>query len=225
MRLIDQLNRGREQNADEGGIRITDRRRRYLNDNEPQNADSEVTAPNLKPRYVEELENRTRAAEQLANDVQLRFEQLKNTLQKETDETRQRLNRAADERAERSKAEFIASLLPVLDNLERAIDAADSGGSMEQVATGVRQTAESFRNALSAAGAEPLVALGEPFNPELHEAVETVAVDPELDGKVVKVYTSGYRMADRLLRPARVAVGRATEIAERPDNKAQGAGE
>ena len=204
----------REQPADEGEIRITDRRRRYFSDNEDGVSDRDSQAPNLKPSYVEELEARTRAAEQLALDVQSRFEQFKNKLQQETDETRQRLNRAADERTERSKAEFITSLLPTLDNLERAIDAADAGGSMEQLSTGVKQTAESFKSALSAAGVEPLVAEGEAFDPELHEAVETVPVEPEFDGKVMSVYTRGYRKGDRLLRPARVAVGHAPEKAK-----------
>src|SRR5580765_4724974 len=116
----------REPRADEGEIRITDHRRRYFNDNEAESADREAGTPNLKPSYVEELEKRTRAAEQLAHDVQARFEQLKSKLQQETDETRQRLNRAADERTERSKVEFIANLLPTLDNLERAIEAAEA---------------------------------------------------------------------------------------------------
>jgi molecular chaperone GrpE len=212
MKLRDRHNR--EQPADEGEIRITDRRRRYLNDNEDAVSDRDSQAPNLKPSYVEELEARTRAAEQIALDVQARFEQFKNKLQQETDETRQRLNRAADERTERSKAEFIASLLPTLDNLERAIDAADAGGSMEQLSAGVKQTAENFEAALSAAGVEPLAAQGEPFDPELHEAVETVPVEPEFDGKVMSVYTKGYRKGDRLLRPARVAVGHALEKAK-----------
>lgn len=205
----------REPRTDEGEIRITDRRRRYSNDNEAETADSEaVGTPNLKPSYVEELEKRTRAAEQLAHDVQARFEQLKNKLQQETDETRQRLNRAADDRTERSKAEFIANLLPTLDNLERAIEAAESGGSMEQLVAGVKQTAESFKTALSAAGVEPLVAQGEMFDPELHEAVETIPAEAEFDGRVLNEYTRGYRMGDRLLRPARVAVGRAPEKAQ-----------
>lgn len=199
----------REQRGDEGEIRVTDRRRQYLNDNEADDSDRDAATPNLKPSYVEELEKRMQAAEQLALDVQARFEQFKNKLQQETDETRQRLNRAADERTERSKAEFIASLLPALDNLERAIDAADAGGSMEQLTAGVKQTAESFRAALNAAGVEPLVAQGENFDPELHEAVETVQAEPEFDGKVMKDYTKGYRIGERLLRPARVAVGRA----------------
>ena len=216
MKLIDQLNRGREQHADEGEIRVTDRRRRYVNDDEADTSDPDAGAPNLKPSFVEELEKRTRAAEQQALDVQARFEQFKSKLQIETDETRQRLNRAADERTERSKAEFIANLLPPLDNLERAIDAAEAGGSMERLVTGVKQTAESFKSALSAAGVEPLVAQGELFDPELHEAVETIPAEAEFDGKVMNVYTKGYRIGDRLLRPARVAVGR-------PPAKAQSA--
>jgi molecular chaperone GrpE len=210
--------RGWERNRDEDEIRITDRRRRYLDDSEPAATDSEAQTPNLKPSYVEELEKRTKAAEQKTLDIQSRFEELKRKLQQETDETRQRLNRAADERTERSKAEFIASMLPVLDNLERAIEASDNESSTDQLVAGVKKTAESFANALSAAGVEPLVALGELFDPELHEAVETVPAETESDGKVVGVYTRGYRLGDRLLRPARVAVGRATE-------KAQGANE
>lgn len=208
--------RDREQREqpDEGEIRITDRRRRYLNDNETDTVAGDSGGPNLKPSYVEELERRMRAAEQQALDVQARFEQFKGKLQQETDEIRQRLNRAADERAERSKAEFIASLLPTLDNLERAIDAAEAGGSMEQLVTGVKQTAESFKSALSAAGVEPLVGQGELFDPEIHEAVETVPTEAEFEGKVMNEYTKGYRIGDRLLRPARVAVGRAPAKAQ-----------
>lgn len=202
-----------EPHANEGEIRITDRRRRYLNDDEAGVSDRDSQTPSLKPSYVEELETRTRAAEQLALDVQDRFEKFKNRLQQETDETRQRLNRAADERTERSKAEFISSLLPTLDNLERAIDAAEAGGSMEQLIAGVKQTAESFKTALTTAGVEPVVAQGQLFDPELHEAVETVPVEPEFDGKVMNEYTRGYRIGERLLRPARVVVGRAPEKA------------
>lgn len=208
-----QRDREHREQADEGEIRITDRRRRYLNNDEAGVSDRDSQAPSLKPSYVEELEARTQAAEQLALDVQNRFEKLKNRLQQETDETRQRLNRAADERTERSKAEFISRLLPALDNLERAIDAAEAGGSMEQLITGVKQTAESFKTALNAAGVEPVVSQGELFDPELHEAVEITPAQAEFDGRVVNEYTRGYRIGDRLLRPARVAVGRAAEKA------------
>ena len=196
-------------------IRVTDRRRILLNDDEETGSDSVVESPSLKPRYVEELELRTKAAEQKTQEVQARFEQLRKQLQSETDETRQRLNRAADERAQREKADFIAGLLPVLDNLQRATDAAETGSPTEVIAEGIRRTASSFENALAAAGVEPIEAVNETFNPELHEAVETTEVEPEDEGKVIAQYTRGYKIGDRLLRPARVKVGRYSERANK----------
>jgi molecular chaperone GrpE len=199
-------------------IRVTDRRRFNL-DNEPgDEAPGEGVsdeAPRLKPSYVEQLEGRTMEAERKVADVQARFEQLRTQLQRETDETRQRLNRAADDRARREKAEFITSLLPVADNLQRAIDAAEQGGSFESLVNGVRGTLSNFESALSAAGMEPIASVGEQFDPELHEAVDTVEVEPESDGIVTAEYSRGYKMGDRLLRPARVQVGRAQGEAKR----------
>lgn len=185
-------------------IRVTDRRRISLDENDASRV--EEVEPNLKPSYVEELEARTRAAELKVQDVQSRFEQLRNQLQTETDATRQRLNKAADERAAQEKANFIAALLPVLDNLARANEAAALGASVDDVAEGVRQTAASFESALQAAGVEVIDAVGEQFDPELHEAVDTIESDE--DGTVTAQYARGYRIGNRLLRPARVQVGR-----------------
>ena len=56
---------------------------------------------------------------------------------------------------------------------------------------------------------EAIQSVGEEFNPELHEAVDTEETDSEMDGKVIEEYSRGFRMGDRLLRPARVKVGRA----------------
>jgi molecular chaperone GrpE len=209
---------GRDQRGrrdDDPEIRVTDRRRIQLDDAESADRKAEVESPNLKPSYVEELEARTNAAEQKVLEVQSRFDQLRKQLQSETDATRQRLNRAADERAHREKADFIAGLLPVLDNLQRATEAAETGGSSEVIAEGIRRTATSFENALAAAGVEPIDAVDETFDPELHEAVETVEVAPEDEGKVVAQHTRGYRIGDRLLRPARVKVGRYSEKANK----------
>jgi molecular chaperone GrpE len=189
-------------------IRVTDRRRIYLDDEGAPAPSAAADVPNLKPSYVEELEARTKAAEAKSQEVQQRFEQVRADLQRETDATRQRLNRTADERAEREKAKFIESLLPVLDNLQRAREAADTTHSLEDISEGVRRTADSFEKALRSAGVEPIEAVGEEFNPELHDAVETTDAGPEQDGKVITEYTRGYRIGDRLLRPARVKVGR-----------------
>src|SRR5437867_4142077 len=156
-------------------IRVTDRRRIHLDGNGKEA--SQVTEPSLKPSYVEELEARAKAAEQKLFEVQTRFDQLRAQLQRETDETRQRLNRAADERTQRDRAAFITALLPVMDNLQRAIEAAEGGSSLEAIVDGVKGTANSFEAALTTAGVEPIVSVGEPFNPEMHEAVDTTAVE------------------------------------------------
>lgn len=197
-------------------LRVTDRRRIHLDEDATEQVNAEVEeAPNLKPTYVEELEARTRAAERQVQEVQSRFDQLRQQLQRETDETRVRLNRTADERAQAGKASFIASLLPVMDDLERAIDAAVKEGSSEALLQGLRSIANSFQNALTSAGVEPIAAIGEAFNPELHEAVDTEETDPEMDGIVVDEYSRGYLIGDRLLRPSRVKVGRAPSPASR----------
>ena len=190
-------------------LRVTDRRRIYLDQDGAEQVNAEVETPNLKPSYVEELEARTKAAERQVQEVQSRFDQLRQQLQHETDETRVRLNRSADERAEASKGRFIESLLPVMDDLDRALGAAVSEGSSDALLQGIRSIANSFQSALTNAGVEPVASVGEPFNPEFHEAVDTAETDPEMDGIVVNEYSRGYRMGDRLLRPARVKVGRA----------------
>lgn len=198
---------------DSNEVRVTDRRRVYLDENGAERVNQEAEQPNLKPSYVEELESRTRAAEKQVQDVQARFEQLRQQLQRETDETRQRLNRSADERAAADKAKFIAGLLPAMDDLERAIEAVSGNAPREAIVEGIRRIAASFQSALTSAGVEPIVAVGEEFNPELHEAVDTEETPGDMDGKVIGEYSRGFRMGERLLRPARVKVGRATEQA------------
>jgi molecular chaperone GrpE len=201
-------------------IRVNDRRRFNL-DSDETHAPEESTqqGPSLKPSYVEELEARARAAEQKAADVQARFEQVRADLKRETDELRQRLARNAEERSAREKAQFLSSLLPVVDNLQRAIEAAESGGSKEALLDGLRGTISGFESVLAQAGAEPVEALAQPFDPELHEAVDTTEVEPELDNTVTAQYSRGYRLGNQLLRPARVQVGRAK------GEEAQGAAE
>jgi molecular chaperone GrpE len=102
----------------------------------------------------------------------------------------------------------------VAENLKRAIEAAEGGGSLDVLLDGVRGTASGFENALAAAGVETVPAVGAPFNPELHEAVDITEVDADRDGIVSAEYSPGYRIGDRLIKPARVQVGRAGKGAQ-----------
>ena len=201
----------RSEQEGEPRVRVNDRRRFSLDeDGTPRAAEGEAEAPaSLKPTYVEELEARTRAAEHKAADVQARFEQLRAELRRETDELRRRLTRTSEERVQREKAQFVAALLPVLDNLQRAIEAAEAGGAPDALMSGLRGTVSGFEAALAAAGVERVEAVGAAFDPEVHEAVDTTEVEPERENAVTAEYAPGYRMAGQLLRPARVQVGRA----------------
>jgi molecular chaperone GrpE (heat shock protein) len=102
-----------------------------------------------------------------------------------------------------------------MDDFHRAIEAGASGAQLNTILEGIRGIATSFQSALSNAGVETVESIGEPFDPELHEAVDTGEVEPEMDGKVIGEYSRGFRLGNRLLRPARVKVGRASGQAKK----------
>jgi molecular chaperone GrpE len=176
------------------------------------NDQGEVTADSASspsPPVVAEMEARTRAAEEQVRNMRSRFEQMRNEMQRQIDETRERLNRSADERALGSKTQFVAALLPVFDNLQRSLEAARGSGSKEALLHGLERTVQGFESALADIGVEPVKSVGEFFDPSKHEAVDTVEAQGEDDSVVTREYSRGYKMGDRLLRPARVQVGRA----------------
>jgi molecular chaperone GrpE len=154
-------------------------------------------------------EERREAAEAKLVGVQAKFDEAKNNLERETAEMRARLMKTLEDRAKQGQFTFLTTLLPVLDNLNLAISASEKDSSLEHLRDGVIGTARSFEQALLSVGVEPVNSVGAEFNPELHEAVDMVSVDPEDDGKIVAEYSRGYRFGDRLLRPARVQVGKA----------------
>lgn len=119
-----------------------------------------------------------------------------------------------------AQGELLVDMLPVLDNLERALDAAEHHEE-GKVLQGVRLTRDQFVNLLAKAGVEEVPGVGLPFDPVIHEAV---AVQPsELDeGLVSVVLERGYRQGDQVLRPARVVVS-AGAAAQAPDSDEESA--
>jgi molecular chaperone GrpE len=113
-----------------------------------------------------------------------------------------------EDRGKQAQFNFLTTLLPVLDNLNLAIAASETDPSIEHLRTGVIGTARSFEQALISVGVEAVPSVGMPFDPELHEAVDMKPVDAADDGKITAEYSKGYRFGDRLLRPARVQVGK-----------------
>lgn len=104
---------------------------------------------------------------------------------------------------------FVTDVLPVADNLERAILAAkESTGNLEAITEGVELTLKSLLDALRKHQVEQVDPVGEPFNPELHQAMTTVP-NPDVEpNTVVDVFQRGYTLNGRLVRPAMVVVAK-----------------
>ena len=102
----------------------------------------------------------------------------------------------------------ITALLPVLDNLDRALTVPEDG-SAKDVLVGVGMVRRQFLSTLEELGVRIIPTEGASFDPALHDAVETVPVEnPELDGRILEEVTRGYRTDERVLRASRVTVGK-----------------
>lgn len=116
---------------------------------------------------------------------------------------RKRVARDAAQAQERGVAKLAKELLPALDNLDRALEAA---AEEDPLLTGVKLVRSEIAAALTRVGIEAFSPLGETFDPNFHEAMVQQAVEGAASGTVAEVYQNGYRMGDTVIRPARVLV-------------------
>jgi molecular chaperone GrpE len=108
-----------------------------------------------------------------------------------------------------ANAELMLSLLPALDDLERALNSVPPAKSAKHSwLEGIRLVERKFKSSLEAQGLTPIKALGEPFDPNFHEAVRQ---DKGKEGIVIEEFQKGYMLGDRVLRPAKVVVGNGEE--------------
>jgi molecular chaperone GrpE len=154
---------------------------------------------------------RRESAEAKLVGVQKKFDEIKLQMERETAEMRQRLMKTLEDRAKQGQFNFLTTLLPVLDNLNLAISASETDASFEHLLEGVKGTARSFEQALMSVGVEPIASVDATFNPELHEAVDMIPVESDQDDKITAEYSRGYKFGERLLRPARVQVGKSAQ--------------
>ena len=123
------------------------------------------------------------------------------------DNFRKRTRKDIEEAQRKTSERVLLEVLPVADNLERAVQAAQQGGDLASVVEGVTMVLRFFEDAMSRLGVERIKSLGQGFDPGLHEAVQQIESDEPV-GTVVTEMTPGYRFAGKLLRPAMVAVAR-----------------
>jgi molecular chaperone GrpE len=183
-------------------VKVVDRRR-WREDGEANPAAAPQAS--LKPTYVEELEARAAAAEKQAQEYLTKYRQAA----QEFEDARARMRKELAKDAERSRRDVLISLLEVVDNLDRAIDAARAANknSTDPLLQGVEMVRQQFLATLDGFGVRRIESDGAVFDPRLHEAVTTVATDDvQADGRIVGIIAHGYRIGDDVLRPARVAV-------------------
>ena len=107
--------------------------------------------------------------------------------------------------------QLLRELLPVVDNLERAIKAAKGAKSAEGLVQGVDLTLKQLQGVLGKFGVQSIPTMGQPFDPSGHQAVATVPSSQVPDQHVVEEFQRGYRLHDRILRPAMVTVSSGAE--------------
>jgi molecular chaperone GrpE len=205
--------------SEEGRVKVTDRRR-FTAEGEPL-APGELgeaaPAGEAEPRPDRPEEpagpdpRDARLAEQAA-----RIDELSRAYAALVDDNkgfRQRLERERTRVVEAERASVAQALLEAADDLERALAAVansgDRGGPLANLVEGVRLSLGALHARIAALGAQRIPVQGLPFDPHVAEAVDTVAVaDEAQDGVVVQEVRAGWRIGDRMLRPARVRVGR-----------------
>lgn len=181
-------------------LKVTDRRWWARTDDAAPDAEE----PKLKPKYVEELEKQIADKNAEIQQLVAKYRGASD----EFDQARARLRKELSKDVERGRRSLITSFLEVLDNLDRALEAG-ADRATDPFVQGVSLVRQQFLNTLEGFGVRRLDPMGQPFDPEKHEAVSTVlAWSAEDDGRVVGIVRPGYAIGDEILRPAQVAVAR-----------------
>lgn len=120
--------------------------------------------------------------------------------------SKKRLARNYANQYEQDKEALLRDFLPVVDNLERVLAHATGGAAEAAMRQGIELTYKAFREVLAQRGVRPIEAQGKPFDPNLHEAVATIPQPGVPSETILRVEETGYTLAGKLLRPARVLV-------------------
>ena len=128
---------------------------------------------------------------------------------------KKRVKRDTDDAVTRKTQSLLTSFLPTIDNLDRALEIAEPvaaqvpkevAGNVEQVVKGLRMVRDEFLSGLKKHGIEPVPSVGVPFDPAIHDALQQIDSPDHAPGVVIREFEKGYKLGERLLRPARVII-------------------
>ncbi len=129
-------------------------------------------------------------------------------IQAELENFRKRSRREYEDAQRYREIDLLRDLLPVLDNVLRAIEAAEKTADVESLKAGFKMTAQQIEKVLDAHGCKTIETIGESFDPAVHDAILQQAVPDAAPGTIVGVASRGYRLHDRVVRPAQVIVAK-----------------
>lgn len=166
-----------------------------------EETEQEVTTEQLKA-HIAELENQLAQAQMEANDYKERWIRVSADFQN----FRKRVMQERIEAYNKGKEDAVLALLPVLDNMERALSSLTENADLKAFRQGMELIVRLFHDALKRLDVEPIPSGGQKFDPYYHEAFERVERDDVEDGTIVGVVEQGYKMGDKVIRPAKVRV-------------------
>ena len=130
------------------------------------------------------------------------------------DNYRKRMAREKDDAIRYANANFLERLIPILDNFDLGLQAAKAGGGQSAILDGMTMISKQLQDFLASCGVETIEATGEHFNPNVHEAIAQEENAEVEEGVVIRQLRKGYRLKDRLIRPANVVVSKGIPVGE-----------
>jgi molecular chaperone GrpE len=124
------------------------------------------------------------------------------------DNYRKRTRKDTEVAEKRGREEVLRELLPVFDNLERAVQAGGAGKDVSGVLEGIEMVLKLFEDTAQRIGLTRIEAVGQRFDPSIHDAFQQIETSDQAPGTIINEYQPGYRLGDKLLRPAMVVVAR-----------------
>jgi molecular chaperone GrpE len=132
------------------------------------------------------------------------------------DNFRKRSRRSEDDALRRGREGMLKEMLPVFDNLERAVQHAEGAPEAQAVAAGLRMVLKQFVDTLDRVGIKRIVAVGKPFDPSHHEAIQQLESSEHPAGMVIAEVQAGYMMGEALIRPTMVVVSKGAPASDAP---------
>jgi molecular chaperone GrpE len=172
----------------------------------PAGPDDDKASPAGEARTAEPTVAELEAELEKARSERAAFLDRAARLQAEFDNFRKRNTKEQQEYRDYALADAVRTLLPILDSLDRALKT--NAASLEDFHQGIELIDKQFHDALAKLGVLPVPAQGELFDPNLHQAVQMVETSETEDNHVIDELQRGYKLKDRLLRPAMVRVAR-----------------